>query len=170
MTTVTQKPSVSTLIKQAQALPASELALISEALAHLVENNKKKPRATTKNIEEELFYEELSSQLKPVIGKQQSYALFRSQYGNDLKNCVAFINSYLTDILGTSTVRREVKMKFFKIYAEIMINFFKKQPYPLSMKLLVQSHTSFPGHLDNQFPGYIQSGLARFILHEEITA
>lgn len=167
MDSATQKTSVSALIKQAQTMSLSELATVSEALAHLVAQSKKKPKGSYKSIEEDLFYTEVSSQLTSVIGKQPPYAQFKALHGTDLKNCIQFLNSYLSDILGENTVRREVKLKFFKIYADVMIGFFKTQPYPLSMKLLVQSYSSFPGFLENQFPGYIQSGLARFIFHDE---
>lgn len=81
----------------------------------------------------------------------------------EVRNALTFLLEWLEKVLGNPVPRMDVQPWFF-LFGDLLVSFLEERNVPLSLQALARQHKTVPALIDEAFPGYIRSGLLRWVI------
>lgn len=153
------------IIKALPKLSQKDLKQIKIRLDFLIQatNDSKNSR------DKELFYATICEvYCHKTKNKLPFFTIFiKSKNKKSLDQTYLFITNYFNSFTSNIKIKGSIKIarqKFYILFAKLVISYLIEQKLPVSIVTILSHHEKFPGLIEIQFPGYIESGLVQEIL------
>lgn len=157
---MTNKQKISELLI---TLTVSELEEIKNKISFLLPVKSVKVSDTS----EMLLYTVITTKLTKETGEQyRPFNIFikTTQMKKKIKEVVAYLNKSFVKFCVDKKQKRTYKIKYYNIFAELMIRDITDSPLPLTVNCVLNNYEKFAALLEQNFPGYGASGLVSWVI------